>query len=142
MASSIAVMTIDRSIAFSRATASAICSNSSRLALTAIAHSPLSNVWRMILLSRSCARGASVPLHSFQFLRRLGLALGGLFAPQGLRHQFVGEHQPCFIHVRDRQQNLRVLACFDIVATQARGLSYGADEQPAKALAAIDGNFG
>jgi hypothetical protein len=33
-------MTMPRSIAFSRATASAICSSSSRLALTAIGHSP------------------------------------------------------------------------------------------------------
>jgi hypothetical protein len=36
MASSIAATTMERSITFSRATASAICSNSSLLALTAM----------------------------------------------------------------------------------------------------------
>jgi hypothetical protein len=35
-----AAMTMPRSIDFSRATASAICNSSSRLALTAIGHSP------------------------------------------------------------------------------------------------------
>src|SRR5689334_25066785 len=41
MASSIAAITMPRSIDFSRATASAICSSSSLLALTAMAQSPL-----------------------------------------------------------------------------------------------------
>ena len=135
MASSIAVMTIERSIAFSRATASAICNSSSRLALTAIAHSP--SVGGMPGVA-----GAMPSLLSFLFLRRLGLALGGLFAPQGLRHQFVGEHQPCFIHVVDRQQHVRLLAFFRVVAAHPRGLAFGADQQAAEALAPVDRNFG
>ncbi len=45
MASSMAAITIPRSIDFSRATASAICNSSSRLALTAIGQSP--SFWAM-----------------------------------------------------------------------------------------------
>src|ERR1700742_3785186 len=61
MASSIAAITMERSIDFSRATALAICSSSSLLALTAMAQSPSvgSNSPRR---NRSAARRCSLVL--------------------------------------------------------------------------------
>src|SRR3989304_1562474 len=139
MASSIAAMTMPRSIDFSRATASAICNSSSLLALTAIAQSPSPKLLMIISENRfpspiksrtgfsgSFASGSrGEPSMSFIFSRRAHLALGGLLAPQGLRHQFVGEHQLGFAHCLDRKQNLRFLALACVVAAQADGPARG-----------------
>src|SRR3954467_1713302 len=60
MASSMAAITMPRSIAFSRATASAICSSSSRLALTAIVsllHAGPSGGWRRLAGNDRAAEG-------------------------------------------------------------------------------------
>src|SRR6201999_2582028 len=109
MASSIAEITMPRSIDFSRATASAICSNSSLLALTAMV--PISSsridvasaraiggeaVLLGILRSRLLLRLRFLLLVLFLGVRRfepkvaLELALGGLAAPHRFGDQLVG----------------------------------------------------
>src|SRR6185503_13641558 len=107
MASSIASMTILRSIAFSRATASAICNSSSRFALTptcAIASaSSFSSLSRPEPpgVGRSVARGvAGVVLR-----RRVAGRLFG--APQCVANKLVGQDQPRFGDQADRQGDLR-----------------------------------
>src|SRR5271157_965820 len=112
MASSIEASTIERSIDFSRATASTICKSSSLLALTAIGVSfvGLERLWR-----RAASRGFPV---------RIGLEIGGprrgggsggarsaptgllqrsLFPPQSGANKIFGEHQPCLAHRADGQ---------------------------------------
>src|SRR4249920_980609 len=111
MASSIAVMTMPRSIAFSRATASAICNSSSLLALTAIAHSPP-------LAAGLCGRCRDC-LSS----RLARFALGGFLSSQSLGHQSVGEHQLGFTHVLNRNENLGFFALGRVVAADARALA-------------------
>ena len=82
-----------------------------------------------------------MPSMSFFSFGRFRFALAGLLAPQSLRHQFVGEHELGFAHLVYRQQNLRLAACFRIVAAHARGLALGAEQHAAEALAAVDRNF-
>src|ERR1044071_5201408 len=96
MASSIAVTTMPRAIDFSRATASAICSSSSLLALTA-----------MILLSLSVGALPVFAVRAPVLFRAAGpscravrcvvvrgvAALGLLAAPERLGDQLVGEHE-------------------------------------------------
>src|SRR5689334_13166124 len=128
MASSIAAITMPRSIDFSRATASAICSSSSLLALTAMAQSPLIGIG---LASARAFRGEAMLLGVLwqrflgrRFLRRLAdgflrlcgrlgmrcqrwreaeialhLALGGLAAAHRLGDQLVGQHQLGFADI-------------------------------------------
>src|SRR5690606_24669664 len=124
MASSIAAMTMPRSIDFSRATASAICNSSSLLALTAIAEDS-----SFVRLSGSGLGGLLGLLQTPLFLLRLAqFALGGLLGAQGFAHQFVGENELCFAHVRDRQQHCRVFPCFRVVPRQARIVALDAVE--------------
>src|SRR5579871_1324891 len=104
MASSIAEITMLRSIDFSRATASAICSSSSLLALTAMAQSPLSGfglaparpfggeamlfgVLRRRLLRRAGFMGVR-RRRRFEAEAAFQFALGLLAAPHRFRDQF------------------------------------------------------
>ena len=95
-----AVMTMRRSIAFSRATASAICSSSSRLALTAIGHSPS--------FPFACALSACDCVVRLRLRARLAVPRFGAGLPRrsDSRDQRVGEHQPRLRHVGDRQQHV------------------------------------
>src|ERR1700758_3054627 len=82
MASSIAEITMPRSIDFSRATASAICSSSNRLALTAMAQSPL------ISIGPASARAHPGEAVLLGILRRrllLGLGRSGIGTLTGVR---------------------------------------------------------
>src|SRR4051812_41767873 len=89
-----AAMTMPRSIAFSRATASAIWRSSSRLALTAIVV-----YLRRAFLGRLGLTGRSGALRHF-----LGLPL---FGAKGLSYQFVGKDQSGFLDLRKRHQRVR-----------------------------------
>src|ERR1700682_3975202 len=105
MASSIAAMTMPRSIDFSRATASAICSSSSLLALTAAM--VLVSFGGVDFASPQSFCGQAMFLGAFRWIaflrvrrgRRhkaeilLQLALRGLAAPHRFGDQFVGQHQ-------------------------------------------------
>src|ERR1700742_471891 len=89
MASSIAAITMPRSIDFSRATASAICSNSSLVALTAMAQSPLIRIH----LASAGALGVEAMLLGVgwqRLLRRLGRYLGRLGFRAGLHRRLDG----------------------------------------------------
>src|SRR5712691_11899119 len=99
MASSMAAMTMPRSIAFSRATASAICNSSSRLALTAAIGLLLVLGCTPIVLRRGLemfrVMGRTRPV-----LARLACLTFRLFAaPQGFGDEGVGQNQSCFDHV-------------------------------------------
>src|SRR5579871_5053122 len=88
--------TILRSIAFSRATASAICRSSSLLALT-VAIVSIS----LALVRRRPGRGVHAP----PAIRRLAALL---FAPpKRLRNERIGEDKSCFHDVVDPQQSFR-----------------------------------
>src|SRR5215211_6155895 len=91
MASSIASITICRSITFSRATASAICKSSSLLALIAIGFPPSLECFVSVQPAGAAPDARAVPL---------GLRLGRVLvlyrrrAPaQGFAHQLVREHE-------------------------------------------------
>src|ERR1700677_3435474 len=91
MASSIAPSTILRSIAFSLATASAICKSSSLLALTvAIRQSPLGLTHLLVAIQRGVV---------FAFG-----SIAALASAQRFRNQRVGQNEPGFRHLVDRQQ--------------------------------------
>src|SRR5665213_4278147 len=129
MASSIAAMTMPRSIDFSRATASAICKSSSLLALTAIAPSPS-------LGSLGCGpsgllAGLEPSLFRFCLAR---VALGGFFGAQRLCHQFVGEHQLGVAHISNRQADF-CFAAFGVFQSQLRSLAVDAAQNAAEAFA-------
>src|SRR6202048_3358843 len=139
MASSMAAITMLRSIDFSRATASAICSNSSLLALTAAMAlvsfggldfaSPQSfrgetvflGVFRGAVLSRlqfrlRFAAFRRIAFYCMRRWRRLKpeiasqLALRGLAAPHRFRDQLVGQNQPCVGDVFHHQHNIGIFA--------------------------------
>src|SRR3984893_5229851 len=145
MASSIAAMTSPRSIDFSRATASAICSSSSLLALTAaMAQSPsvgsisprrslsafrpmFFGVFRGGLLVRLQFRLPLVALCRIAFpgmrrWRRLQpeiltqLALRGLAAPHRFRDQLVGQNQPCVGDILHDQHDVAIFARGCVIA--------------------------
>src|SRR5262249_537988 len=129
MASSMAVMTMPRSMAFSRATASAICRSSSRLALTAgIVRSPqvrragltaasgfLSRGWSMIAV-RSLIAGRLL-------ITMVGGGLRGLAALERFRHQGIGEHQSRLRHVLDCEPHLGRLVRPGVLAPDHRGVA-------------------
>src|SRR5215218_9261106 len=127
-----AAMTIPRSIDFSRATASAICNSSSRLALTAIglvsfvsAHVSAMRRCRLkIVLLRRRMRAALSCFLSFAFR--------GLAASQRFRDESVVEHEPGFRHVRDRQQHFGGLAGA-VIAAKASSFALYADDQTTEA---------
>src|SRR5271166_852217 len=115
IASSIEASTIERSIDFSRATASTICKSSSLLALTAIGVSfvGLERLWR-----RAASHGFPVRI-GFEFggLRRGPGRVGGgptdvlqrgLFAPESKTNEIVGQHKPRLAHGADRQLDVRL----------------------------------
>src|SRR5262245_16742725 len=117
-----AVMTMVRSIAFSRATASAICNSSSRFALTA-------GIEVSSVFAPTPAPGAA--LHSsrrrsgtVRFARAAGSgATRGLAAPERLGDQRIGQHQPRLRHLADGQRDLGGLCRRGIVAADARGIA-------------------
>src|SRR5690349_17186160 len=135
MASSMAAMTMPRSIAFSRATASAICSSSSLLALTAI----------VSLLLRSRGRSAAGWVMSatlvaavwmligrygcFALLRRAGLRL---FLAQGGGDQLVSQHELGFADVVHGKRDGRA------IDVDADGVAFNGGNRSAEALAALD----
>src|SRR5215471_19260757 len=104
MASSMAAITMPRSIAFSRATASAICNSSSRLALTAM------GLVSFVLGDAPVLAGCVPEIHGSAVARGHGCAFGFLAALQRLGDQLVGEHKLCFRHLLDRQQNVGLFA--------------------------------
>src|ERR1700676_3845883 len=146
MASSVAAITMPRSIDFSRATASAICSNSSLLALTAAMAlvsfggidfaSPQSfrgetvflGVFRgALLISRlqfrlRFAAFRRIAFYCMRRWRRLKpeiasqLALRGLAAPHRFRDQLVGQNQPCVGDVFHHQHNIGIFARAYVIA--------------------------
>src|SRR6185312_13770419 len=80
------------------------------------------------LMGLSAMRGL-VPSMSFFPSCSFYFSLRGLLAPQGLRHQFVREHELGFAHFVDWQQYVLRLACVSIVAPQAGGIASGAVER-------------
>src|SRR3984893_1162237 len=125
MASSMAVMTIERSIDFSRATASAICRSSSLLALTAI----VSLLW--LIGAPAPFRGRRVRVLSVGGFNLRGF-LRSFAPPQRFRDQRIGEDQARLAHVVDRDQ--RFLA--SVLALEPRRLARDAQQDAAEALAA------
>src|SRR6202044_1027991 len=98
--------TILRSMAFSRATASAICRSSSLLALTvAIRQSPLLELTRRLL------RRAVVHCLVWRVLavaRPARRVLAALAPAQRFGNESVGQDELCFHHVVDAQQNFGI----------------------------------
>src|SRR5438105_1084161 len=123
MASSIAVSTTDRSIDFSRATASAICKSSSRFALIAASAILLSPVllWSYVVVVPFAAIGCNAGFH----------------AAARVFDEGIGQYQPGFAHIRKRQADQQLLgAAFRIVDEQpdfAIGIAF---KGTAEALAA------
>src|SRR4051812_35369781 len=144
MASSMAVMTMPRSIAFSRATASAICKSSSRLALTAA----MVSISFVIGGVPACRRRAPHRLRTsaqgrrsifrFNRLGPLRLAFRRFSAPERFGDELVGEHELRFRHVLHAQQDLDLFARRRIRTTQARGVALHSAEDAAETLAARD----
>src|SRR5215470_1303516 len=99
-----AVITMLRSIAFSRATASAICNSSSRLALTAI------GLVSFMLGDAPVLAGRAPEILGFAVLGGSRRTFGFLAPLQRLGDQLVGEHKLCFRHFFDRQQNVGIFA--------------------------------
>src|SRR5260370_586158 len=143
MASSIAAITMPRSIDFSRATASAIWSSSSLLALTAAmalvssrgVASPQSccgqtvflGVFRVVLLIQLQFRLRFVALRGITLLgmrRRwrfkseipAQLALCGLAAPHRFCDQLVGQNQPCIRDILHHQQDFSIFPRTCVIA--------------------------
>src|SRR5882757_8759187 len=113
MASSMAAMTMPRSIDFSRATASAICSSSSLLALTAIESFSLVLGRGPDISGRAAGflvgTGVSITARVAQLALRFALAFAsfallGLGAVERFGHQRVGEDELGLRHVGDRMQ--------------------------------------
>src|ERR1700746_3226582 len=98
-----AVITMLRSIAFSRATASAICNSSSRLALTAI------GLVSFVLDAMPAFAGHASEIFGVAVLVGCRRTLGFLASLQRLGDQLVGEHKLCLCHLFDRQQDVRIL---------------------------------
>src|SRR3981189_3851419 len=116
MASSMAAMTMPRSIDFSRATASAICSSSSLLALTAIESFSLVLGRGPDISGRAAGilvgTGVSIAARVAQLALRFALAFAcfallGLGAVERFGHQRVGEDALGLRHVGRREQGLR-----------------------------------
>src|SRR6202008_1652771 len=112
MASSIAAITIPRSIDFSRATASAICSSSSLLALTA-----------MVLVS--FGRIYVAPAR----------ALGGLAPSHRFRNQLIGEDEARIRDLFHHQKRVGVFARGHVVAPDPHGIALDAGDCTAESLA-------
>src|SRR6516162_7138445 len=129
-----AAMTMLRSIAFSRATASAICKSSSRLALTAI------GLVSFMLGAMPALAGHAPEIFGFAVLAGRGRTLGFLAPLQRLGDQFVGEHKLRFCHLFNRQQDNRILTWCHVGAAYVRFLAVDAQEGAAEAAAAVDRN--
>src|SRR5260221_6605566 len=158
MASSIAAMTMPRSIDFSRATASAICSSSSLLALTAAmalvssrgidvaskqsfcGETVFLGVLRWVLLFQLQFRLRFVAFRRIAlpgvWRRRrleaeilLELALRGLAAPHRFRDQLVGQDQPCISDIFHHQRHIGVFARARVIAMQAHRVARDAFER-------------
>src|SRR3981081_1827235 len=113
MASSMAAMTMPRSIDFSRETAAAICSSSVVLALTAIESFSLVLGRGPDISGRAAGilvgTGVSIAARVAQLALRFALAFAcfallGLGAVERFGHQRVGEDELGFRHVGDRKQ--------------------------------------
>src|SRR4051794_19737191 len=121
-----AAMTIDLSIDFSRATASAICSSSSLLALTTIVFLPTSPRTRG-------PAALSTFLFGFVFLggvfRFASAFLGFLARPivlrQGIADEIVGQHQPGLGNRVIRHAHRRLFAIGRLVALQKDAVGIG-----------------
>src|SRR5215469_8483840 len=124
-----AVSTILRSIAFSRATASAICSSSSLLALT-VAMSVSIVLRRAPDIARRgidfCFAAVTVAAFAAAFVL--------LAPPQRLGNQRIGQHEPRFGHVVDTQQNVGRLGSGGCAA-QPHAIAFSAVELATKAAA-------
>src|ERR1700692_937552 len=144
MASSIAAITMPRSIDFSRATAAAICSSSSLLALTAAMALVSSRGIGVAAAQAFCGetaflgilRGGLVRLPFWLpvvALRRVALpgrgrrgrleserlaqlAFRGLAAPHRFRDQLVGQNQPGVGDIFHHQQNIDIFARTYVIA--------------------------
>ena len=68
----------------------------------------------------------------------LPLGVGLLAAPERLGNQRVGEHELGLRHLLDREHDVRRLAGGRVVAANARGVAFGAEQLTAEALAALD----
>src|SRR5450631_2554440 len=166
MASSIAAITMPRSIDFSRATASAICSSSSLLALTAAMGSVsfggvdlasaqsfcgkamFLGVLRGVLLVRLYFRLRLVALGRVAFfgMRRrwwlepevlLELALRRFAAPHRFGDQLVGQDQSGVRNIFHYQHDSGIFAGADVIATQVHGFALDGSKGAAKPLAAL-----
>src|SRR6202165_2487764 len=144
MASSIAAITMPRSIAFSRATASAVCSSSSLLALTAamalvsfggidLASPPSFRgeavflgvfrgvlfIWLQFRLRFVALRGVAFPgMRRWRLKPEIlaQLALRGLAAPHRFRDQLVGQNQPCIRDIFHHQHDIGIFARAYVIA--------------------------
>src|SRR5262245_24821235 len=127
-------MTICLSIAFSRATASAICRSSSLLALTAILVSlgaGSSPTRKSIVVSGLFGDGlAAAPL--LAFLAKL------LVLPERRPDQIVGEHQPRLGDRPERDPRCRLLAFGGCIALDRDRIGADLGDRAAKTLAVVD----
>src|SRR4051794_27127731 len=139
MASAIAAITIDLSIAFSRATASAICKSSSLFALTAI----------FLVSSRGGPRPISIGLFGvFGFDVLVGSRFGAapllaflpdpLVLPERLTDQVFGEHQPRLGDRLERHACVRLLAFCGLLALDQHCVVAQLGDLAAEALAVVD----
>src|SRR3954447_11156570 len=146
-------MTIPRSIAFSRATASAICNSSSRFALTAIVSfslaiasvvaaaatkdKPVPRIRVEIVRARAMRARliAAEPLAgggAFRLGFRFGCALRRLGAAQRFCDQRLGKHELRLCHVGNPQQDLRRLSRCRVLAANASELALDAQQDAPK----------
>src|SRR4051812_48703120 len=163
MASSIAAITMPRSMDFSRATASAICNSSILLALTAamvslsfaalgVAPRALRGqamsfgVGRGGLLLQFRLRRIAPGRIAFLGMRRrerrqpevlLQLAFGDLAAPHRFGDQLISQHQSRVRDVLKRQRHLGLITGADVIAVQLQPVPLDALEDAAESLAAV-----
>src|SRR5579862_4871531 len=136
--------TIFRSMAFSRATASAICRSSSLLALTvAISSVSLGLTCVPVEFQRIVVSVMSLVM-SLLARRVLAVAwfvrwpLAVLAPAQRFGNQRVGENELCFRHVVDRQQHVAALGLGVGGDADARAAAFGAEQLAAEAAAAVE----
>src|SRR5829696_4220803 len=143
MASSIASITICRSITFSRATASAICKSSSRLALMAIGFPPSLECFVSVQPAGAAPDARAVPgARAVPLGLRFGrvLVLYRRRAPaQGFAHQLVREHEASLADGGKGEAYDRPLLRLDVGQVQQRRLALDAPDHPPKPLAAVQG---
>src|SRR5215210_251708 len=166
MASSIAAITILRSIDFSRATASAICSSSSLLALTAAIVLVSSGGIVFALSQFFCGEAVFLGifwgvLFRFQLrlvaLQRIGflgmgrgwrfeaealahLTFRRLAAPHRFRDQLIGQDKPGLGDIFHHKRNFGGLAFARVIATQPHRITFDVAKKPAESLAPFMGD--